>query len=152
MSRYRRGADERSADCALAARSSEAEAAGPQTLNGMSMTTVRRLQDGALNGQSEIVSHAITVLTPSPGHRICERQLTVRSSRPRQQVRPVGQSRGLKQGRSIFSHPSSWNFVGSMQLASGGAFVTQQTWPFSQSWVPQSIGPSLPPSFGGWFG
>ena len=98
-------------------------------LKGMSMTVCRKLHDGALNGQSSRVSQATSVVTPSPGQRSCGRQETVRVSMPRQQVRPSGQSLGLKQGKSIFSQPRDTKFAGSIQFASGGAFVRQQTLP-----------------------
>jgi len=64
----------------------------------------------------------------------------------RQQAIPDGQSAGKTQGRFAFRQPSESNLAGSMHCASGGDFVTQQTWPMSQISVPHAAGPASEPA------
>jgi hypothetical protein len=108
----------------------------------------RGVHVGRTDGQSPSEAQATNVEPPGT-QRLCTRQLTVpvpSAASITQQATPAGQSVGLKQGSSTFSQWSDSNIEGAMQVAFSGAFVTQQTWEGSQTFVPHINEASTPPS------
>jgi hypothetical protein len=106
------------------------------------------VQVGFGDGQSSPVLHATYDIAPAR-QASCGWQLTepVKSGFSfRQQAIPVGQSLGMKHGKSIFSQWSDSNIPGSMQAALAGDLVRQQTLPSVQTSDPHVTGPSDPAS------